>query len=204
MFWPNTTFTRDQVLSAARWIRPASSFRSSYAYNNLMFVVVGEVIHSVSGLSYDDFIRTRSFAPLEMTEARISNHGLTESDNTAVPHSRGWRLEGTLKPIAWTRDDVWAAAAGVKASVTDLAKWMRVQLAQGQIRGAADSHSRHRRAGAENILQEPDETHACRSKDEGRRFHSHQAEQDVDQRRCADDRGRTQDLSMRTGHAAPL
>ncbi len=136
MFWPNTTFTRDQVLSGARAIRPASSFRSSYAYNNLMFVVAGEVIHAVSGLSYEDFIRTRIFAPIEMTEARISNNGLSESDNTAVPHSRGWRLEGTLKPIPWTRDDVWAAAAGVKANVTDLAKWIRVQLAQGQINEA--------------------------------------------------------------------
>ncbi len=133
MFWPNTTFTRDQVLAGARSIRPASSFRSSYAYNNLMFVVAGEVIHKVSGLSYDDYIRARIFAPLEMTEAQISNNGIGESDNSAVPHSRGWRLEGSLKPISWTRDDVWAAAAGVKANVTDLAKWMRVQLAQGQI-----------------------------------------------------------------------
>lgn len=133
MFWPNTTFTRAQVLEGARHLQPASSFRSTYAYNNTMFVVAGQVIEAASGMKYEEFIAKRIFAPLGMTEARISNLGLTERDNTAVPHSRGWRLEGELKPIEWTRDDVWAAAAGVKANVTDLAKWMNVQLAQGRI-----------------------------------------------------------------------
>ena len=133
MFWPNTTFTRQQVLDGTRHLKPATSFRSAYAYNNTMFVVAGQVVEAVSGQKYEDFIRTRIFKPLGMSETRISNVGLKESDNTAVPHSRGWRLEGELKLIEWTRDDVWAAAAGIKASVTDLAQWMRVQLAQGQI-----------------------------------------------------------------------
>ncbi len=133
MFWPNTTFSREAVLKGAGQLKPATSFRSAYAYNNTMFVVAGEVVAAVSGQSYDDFVRTRIFAPLQMTEARMSNKGLTDQDNTAVPHSRGWRLEGQLKPIEWTRDDVWAAAAGVKANVTDLAKWMNVQLAEGKI-----------------------------------------------------------------------
>jgi CubicO group peptidase (beta-lactamase class C family) len=133
MFWPNTTFTRQQVLDGARHLKPETSFRSAYAYNNTMFVVAGQVIEAVSGQKYEDFIRGRIFKPLSMTEARISNNGLKDTDNTAVPHSRGWRLEGTLKPIEWTRDDVWAAAAGIKANVTDLANWMRVQLDEGQI-----------------------------------------------------------------------
>lgn len=133
MFWPNTAFSREAVLKGAGQLKPSTSFRSAYAYNNTVFVVAGEVVAAVSGQSYDDFVRTRIFAPLQMTEARISNKGLTEEDNAAVPHSRGWRLEGTLKPIEWTRDDVWAAAAGVKANVTDLAKWIHVQLAEGKI-----------------------------------------------------------------------
>lgn len=133
MFWPNTTFTRQQVLQGASQIKPATSFRSAYAYNNTMFVVAGQIIEAVTGKRYEDFIVNRIFKPLQMTEARLSNNGLTDKDNTAVPHSRGWRLEGKLEPIDWTRDDTWAAAAGVKANVTDLAKWMNVHLAQGQI-----------------------------------------------------------------------
>jgi CubicO group peptidase (beta-lactamase class C family) len=133
MFWPDTTFTREQVLAGAGQLKPKTSFRSAYAYNNTMFVVAGQVIEAVSKMKYEEFVKARIFAPVGMGQARMSNVGLSERDNTAVPHSRGWRLEGELKPISWTQDDVWAAAAGVKANVTDLAKWMNVQLAEGKI-----------------------------------------------------------------------
>ncbi len=133
MFWPDTMFTRKQVVAGVRHLKPASSLRSAYAYNNTMYVVAGEVIAAVSGQPYEEFLRERILKPLGMNDTRISNDGLRPSDNTAVPHSRGWRLEGELKPISWTRDDVWAAAAGIKTNVTDLAKWVRVQLAQGLI-----------------------------------------------------------------------
>ena len=125
LFWPDTDVTRADVVSAARHIRPASTFRSKYQYNNLTFVVAGEVIAAVSGKSYDDFLRERIMTPLGMNEARI---GFVPGPNVAIPHSRGWRLEGTLTPIAPTKDQTWAAAAGVKTSVTDLLKWVNGHL----------------------------------------------------------------------------
>jgi CubicO group peptidase (beta-lactamase class C family) len=133
LFWPDTNVTRDEVVAAARLIPPASSFRSRYAYNNLMFVVAGQVIAAVTGKPWDEVIRERIFAPLGMTTTRISNVGLTSADNVASPHSRGWRLEGELRPIQATRDDTWAAAAGIKSNITDMAKWVTVQLARGKI-----------------------------------------------------------------------
>lgn len=136
MFWPDTDFTREQVLANTRYIRPASSLRSKYAYNNLMFIVAGEVVHAVSGKTWDDFIRERIFAPLGMTSSRISSTSFRPKDNVAWPHSKGWRLEGSLVPIDMTRDETWAAAAGVKTSVNDLSKWVIAQLNNGKIEGS--------------------------------------------------------------------
>jgi CubicO group peptidase (beta-lactamase class C family) len=133
LFWPDTTVSRDQVVAAARSIAPASSFRSRYAYNNLMFVVAGQVIASATGKTWDEVIRERIFVPLGMRDSRISNVGLTPADNVASPHSRGWRLEGTLTPIQATRDETWAAAAGIKSNLQDMAKWVNVQLARGKV-----------------------------------------------------------------------
>lgn len=133
MFWPDTNFTREQVLASARYIRPESSLRSKYAYNNMMFIVAGELVHAVSGKSWDDFIRERIFTPLGMNSSRISSASFKPGENVAWPHSRGWRLEGTLTPIDMTRDDTWAAAAGVKTSVNDLSKWIIAQLNNGKI-----------------------------------------------------------------------
>jgi CubicO group peptidase (beta-lactamase class C family) len=135
LFWPDTTVSREEVVAAARHIRPASSLRSRYAYNNLMFVVAGEVVAAVSRQTWDDFVRHRIFAPLGMTQSRISSVGLAPSDNVASPHSRGWRIKGELRPIPPTRDDTWAAAAGIRSNLRDLVKWVGVQLARGAIDG---------------------------------------------------------------------
>lgn len=134
LYWPDTTFTREQVIRAARHLPMDSSFRSRYAYNNLGYVVAGEVVAAVSGKRWEDFVRERILQPLGMAETRITSAGLDpERDNVTVPHSRGWRLEGELKPVKPTRDEVWAAAAGLKSNVTDLARWVTLQLNQGKL-----------------------------------------------------------------------
>ena len=48
MFWPHTTFTRDEVVYRLRFLKPATSFRTTYAYNNLMFVTAGQVVAAKS------------------------------------------------------------------------------------------------------------------------------------------------------------
>lgn len=68
-----------------------------------------------------------------MTSTRISSVSFKAGDNVACPHSRGWRLEGTLAPIPMNRDDVWAAAAGIRTSANDLSKWVITQLNHGKI-----------------------------------------------------------------------
>ena len=135
LFWPETDVTREQVVAAARYIRPASSLRSRYAYNNLMFVVAGQVAAAASGQSWDDFVCERIFAPLGMAETRTGSAGPEPEANVAAPHSRGWRLEGPLTPITATRDQTWAAAAGIRTNVTDLPKWVIAQLNAGQADG---------------------------------------------------------------------
>ncbi len=132
LYWPDTDFTREQVLAAAAALKPASSLRSRYAYNNLCFVIAGQVIPAVTGKSWDDFVRQRIFQPLGMTETQITSTGFKPGDNVATPHSKGWRLSGKLDPIPMTRDDTWAAAAGIKSNVTDLAKWVQAQLDGGK------------------------------------------------------------------------
>jgi CubicO group peptidase (beta-lactamase class C family) len=132
LFWPDTDRTREDVLRQSRFIRPASSLRSRYAYNNLMFVVAGEVVRAAGGVSYDEFVRSRIFGPLGMGDTRFGNDGLPRDANLASPHSKGWRVDGPLTPVPYTQDRTWAAAAGIRSNVVDLSKWVLAQLAKGQ------------------------------------------------------------------------
>lgn len=51
MFWPTASFTRKEIISNLRYLKPASSFRSEFAYDNLLYIVAGEVIAAVSGIA---------------------------------------------------------------------------------------------------------------------------------------------------------
>ena len=65
MFWPHTTFTREEVVYRLRYLKPATSFRTTFAYNNLMFLTAGQVVAAVSGESWDDYVRKRFFCRWE-------------------------------------------------------------------------------------------------------------------------------------------
>jgi len=133
MYWPDTDFTRERVLAGAAHLRQASSLRSRYAYNNLGFVVAGEVVAKVAGMPWEAFVAQRLLKPLGMAETRITSDGLPDSANVAMPHAKGWRQDQPLTAVPRTRDHVWAAAAGLKSNVTDLAKWVACQLDQGRL-----------------------------------------------------------------------
>lgn len=56
LLFPETNTTREEVILAMRHLKPSSSFRSKYAYDNLLYVVAGEVVARVSGISFEDFL----------------------------------------------------------------------------------------------------------------------------------------------------
>jgi len=61
MIWPSTDKSIEDILAGLKYLKPASSFRSQYAYNNLMFVTAGEVVARVSGMSWNDYIEKKHF-----------------------------------------------------------------------------------------------------------------------------------------------
>ena len=64
LFWPHTTYTREDIIHQLRYMKPASSFRSHFAYDNLLYMTAGQIIPAVTGISWDDFVRQRIFTPL--------------------------------------------------------------------------------------------------------------------------------------------
>src|SRR5215467_3618360 len=69
LFWPNTTFTREEIIYRLRFMKPASSFRSRFAYDNLLYIAAGQIIPAVTGKAWEDYIRERILRPLGMTRS---------------------------------------------------------------------------------------------------------------------------------------
>ena len=68
MFWPDSSnFTKKDMIHNLRYLKAVSGFRTKFDYDNNLYMVAGEVVARVSGMSWEDFIQTRILNPLGMT-----------------------------------------------------------------------------------------------------------------------------------------
>jgi CubicO group peptidase (beta-lactamase class C family) len=140
LFVPNSDRTRKEITLALRHIKPATSFRSAYAYDNILYIVAGQLIEEVSGMPWEQFMRARVFQPLGMNNSTASELDLAASRNRAQPHARidgpvrglGTQVklgpEANLAPAA-------GPAGGLAISANDMTRWLQAQLGGGRIPG---------------------------------------------------------------------
>jgi CubicO group peptidase (beta-lactamase class C family) len=132
LWWPGSDFNRRQIAERLRHIPLATSFRSAYAYDNVLYLVAGEVIEAVTGMSWEDFVATRILAKVGMNDSRVRHSDATAGGNVSGTHGR---VDGTVRAIAPFDKDNVDPAGGINASATDMAKWLMVQLDSGRVAG---------------------------------------------------------------------
>jgi CubicO group peptidase (beta-lactamase class C family) len=130
LWWPASTYNRKEIAHRLRFIPPATSFRSAYAYDNVLYLVAGEVIEAVSGQSWEDFVSSRILARVGMTGTNVRHSAATATGNVAATHAD---VDGRVRPIAPFDSDNTNPAGGINSSAEDMAKWLRVQLAGGRL-----------------------------------------------------------------------
>ena len=118
-------YSRDEILRRMRTLKPAYSFRSSFIYQNLMYVVAGELIHHLTGQSWEDFITQRLFTPLGMRHTYASFQRSAAEGSHEIPH---FMINDSIQPIpSFTYDGV-GPAGGVWSCADDMDKWMMFML----------------------------------------------------------------------------
>jgi CubicO group peptidase (beta-lactamase class C family) len=128
LLWYESDYSREEILRRIRHLRPVSSFRSRYGYQNVMFLAAGEIIPAVTGKSWDEFVRERFFAPLGMSRTNTSIKAFKPGDNIASPHNE---VEGRVRVVRYGNVDGAGGAAAINSSVADMARWIRLQLGRG-------------------------------------------------------------------------
>jgi CubicO group peptidase (beta-lactamase class C family) len=130
-YW-TSDLTREQVMEKMSHIVAAYPFRTHWGYTNAAFVVAGQIIPKATGIAWEDFLRTKIFQPLGMTNTLALSSELSAAKNKALPHT----LEnGKLMKIPIGIIDNLAPAGSVSSSVNDLSKWVRLQLGDGKLNG---------------------------------------------------------------------
>jgi CubicO group peptidase (beta-lactamase class C family) len=128
MLFPVSDFTRDEIIHNLRYLPPASSFRSKYAYDNLLYIVAGELIPKITGISWEQYVQTKILdrlgtgcaATLTLT---AGNH------NVAAPHAE---IDGKLIELAPDPSTAYDPAGSIECNANGMAAWANLQLAGGQ------------------------------------------------------------------------
>jgi CubicO group peptidase (beta-lactamase class C family) len=113
-------YTEDEMVQRIKPIPLAFPPGEKWSYSNLAYVMLGVLIHKVTGKFYGDFLQERVFQPLGMSTARV----ISEAD--IVPNrAAGYRLvNGQLKNQDWVSPSLNTTADGaLYLTVYDVAKW---------------------------------------------------------------------------------
>ena len=131
MLWPEPNlFSRDDIVRGLRHIKPAYGFRAGYAYDNLLYVVAGEVAAAVGSASYEELVRRELFAPLGLDGCRVGEFSLAEAGSVAQPHTRvGGRNEAMRRDGEVVPAIASAPAGGIRCSLDDMLAWANSWLA---------------------------------------------------------------------------
>lgn len=126
MLWPEPNhFTRGDIIRGLRHIPPAYGFRAGYAYDNLLYVVAGEVAAAVGGASYETLVHAEIFEPLGLGNCRVGEFDRSAL-SVAQPHYRddgrnvAYRLDPEVVPAISS-----APAGGIRCSLSDMLAWAR-------------------------------------------------------------------------------
>lgn len=129
VFPAQNTTTKEEMIHNLRYLKPVSSFRSKYDYDNLLYIIAGEVVARISGQDYDSYIREHFFESLHMTRSLLSIEEIQADTNRIDGHAP---VEGKLEVTGYTFTQIATPAAGIYASVNDMTIWMQTLLAKGK------------------------------------------------------------------------
>jgi CubicO group peptidase (beta-lactamase class C family) len=134
---PRGTLSRAELVRRLRYIKPATSFRNGYAYDNILYAVAGLVIERVSKETWEDYMNRHVFAPAGMRSGAADYLTQTSAPNRAQPHGRVGLVRGNgPQSVLDERDQLGRAMApaGLLAmSANDMARWLQIQLAGGAL-----------------------------------------------------------------------
>jgi CubicO group peptidase (beta-lactamase class C family) len=161
LFVPRTNLSRAESVRRLRYLKPATSFRYGFAYDNVLYMVAGQLIEAVTGQTWEKFTAEQVLKPAGMLHSTADEPARFATADRAYPHARmdgGLRGAGTQERLD-ERDELGrngAPAGGLTVSANDMARWLMIQLDHGELPGHSGrlfSEDAHRQMWKPMVLQ---------------------------------------------------
>ncbi len=121
MFFPEGgTLSVQDIIKNVQYLKPEYSFRDGMEYNNIMFIVAGEVIHRISGLQWADFIEEKIMKPVGMNSSFGSYNRAKNISNKIDAHAP---INGKAVQVPHDWNETANAAGGILSNIKDMSIW---------------------------------------------------------------------------------
>lgn len=127
--WYGSQTNREEIFHRLRYLEPSKSFRSTFQYNNLMFMTAGYLAGRIAGTSWEELVSRKIFAPLGMKTSNFSVTDSQKSPDFALPYTRGGKK---VVLIPFRNIDSIGPAGSINSSVNEMAHWIILNLNKGK------------------------------------------------------------------------
>jgi CubicO group peptidase (beta-lactamase class C family) len=153
MVWYSSDFFREGIISRLQYLEPNKPLRSTFQYNNLMFMTAGYIAGLLNGKSWEDTVRERILSPLGMNSTNFSLKDSQSSADFALPYRKGSDVKAEVRRMPFDEQCPDRCAIGpageINSTVADMSRYVLFQLNRGKLAGkAAVGEQRHSDANA--------------------------------------------------------
>lgn len=130
LMWYGAPFSRKEIYDRLRYLPPNKGLRTTWQYNNLMFMTAGYLTERISGVTWEDFVRTNIFKPLGMTNSNFSVKDMALSKDAATGYRTKDRKENIR--MEYRNIDAVGPAGSINSTVNDMLQWVKLHLNEGK------------------------------------------------------------------------
>lgn len=132
LMWYGSSATRRELFAKLRYLEPSAPFRTTYQYQNLMFMTAGVLIEDVSGTSWEKFTSDRILGPLEMNSTNFSVTDMQKAKDFATGYVE---QNNAVNVIPYMNIDAIGPAGSINSNVKDMSKWVTALINGGKYKG---------------------------------------------------------------------
>lgn len=109
-------------------LTPAYPIRTRFGYSNFGYMMAGECVKTITGQSWNSYIRERLLFPLGMNRTYVTGEAIINETNRAAGHTP---VNGVITVLQADKIEPYSHG-GIYASVSDMGTWMRALLNEGK------------------------------------------------------------------------
>ena len=133
--WYKSDFTRMELFERLKYLEPSIPLRQGFLYNNLMYAAAGQIVEILSGQSFEDFVKSRIFSPLNMSHSMFVVEDMEKQADFMTPYYEKRDTTILLPYPFYTEQKGIAAAGAIISSINDLSNWLIAQMNGGMFKG---------------------------------------------------------------------